>query len=184
MKTNQYKKASLEKRVGKVERRVAASKPEMKYQSGDETVVIPPNTSNTVTMTTIAQGTDVYQRIGNKIKVWRIEIRGFCEPVCSNYLIQSKGENIPVSVDFGGSNGAYLDNEDAQNNFVEWKYHKNPNYSNSLNLTQSFKNGIVVGYKGPLANDYASNQLHFVTLNRDTQNRVLNGSWKIWYTDC
>lgn len=180
--------SQMAKRLKRVERKVAARKPEMKHATFEsETANVPDNTAVSLDLTNIAQGDAVNQREGNKIKIWRVEVRGQGSNRIDQYVIQAHNDKAPGTTTFTQYAGAFLLTADTNTNFTEWKHYANTNQQvgdyNAFKYSVKFKYGIVARYEGSLGNDITDNRLFWIGLNRSGTAVPMAVSVRIWYTD-
>lgn len=188
---------SLAKRVKRVERRAAFNKPEMKTvtlslnaftSTGGTTLA-----DNTVTLLQpcrIAQGTGINDRIGDKIRVWRIEVRGLSDNGLDHYIIQNHTSSNPGITSFTSQIGSYLLDSENNKRFTEWIHYRNyytgsgaTTTTPSLKFHQKFRNGIIVKYNGAASTSIVDNEVSYVAVNRTGTNLSANLSLRMWYTD-
>lgn len=187
---------SLAKRVKRVERRAAFNKPEMKTITLSANLFTAtggtPVADNTVTVTQpcrIAQGTGVNERVGDKIRVWRIEVRGIADNGLDHYIVQNHTSTTPGITSFTSQIGAYLLDSENNKRFTEWIHYRNY-YTGSgatsispLKFHQKFRNGIIIKYNGSASTSVVDNEVSYVVVNRAGQNLQANVSLRMWYTD-
>lgn len=176
----------VSKRVKRLEAKVKAQRPEMR------TLIISINVSPTagtlgtpINLTSLLQGDGVANRSGTRIKVWRVEIRGFSHAALDNYLIQLHGTTIPVLGTFSGGTGSFIASSENNTRFTEWLHHPtkvDDNVIDRFKMTQKFPRGITVKYDGNTAAP-VDNGLYFCVLNRSGTTRTVDATCCIWFTD-
>lgn len=174
----------LTKRVRKVERIVRLNRPELKTFSTGLTTLQAINSISVVKPCNIQQGSDVNERIGNKIRVWRIEVRGNSDNRLDNLIIRKTTSTDPVIGDFRTPAGSYVLDE-KRTQFVEL-VHKQSNDTNSnatFKMSYKFRGGLLVSYNGPNGTDGIDNEVIWVVVNRSSVACVSTCSVRIWYTD-
>ena len=166
--------ASKRRRTGNTVVLRAGPKPEMKHAS-----YIVSHTGATfanLSLSTMAQGTSVNNRVGNKIKIWRITgVLTSAAPVKAHLLMPYDPSATPTS---GFSSTSVSD----QMNYKIWTL--NPSITGSANVfdvNYRFPSGIVVRYGSSTSTDILKNHLYFQT-NTGASSTV-NGQIRIWYTD-
>lgn len=176
---------SLSKRVAKVEAMARSNRPEMKSITWRTFGTITQGTRNVLDITALAQGTSNSARIGDRIKVWRIEVRGWANNRLDQYIIQCHGTDDPDFNSFGsGSNGFIDEGETAK--FTEWLNFKN--YNNGISTDcpvrafLKFPKGINVHYDGSTANP-VQNALQLISRNAFTQDNAQDLEVRMWFTD-
>lgn len=183
---------SMMKRVKRVERRAAFNKPEMKtktftrndYTTTGGTALVD-NTVALISMCNITEGTGINERIGDKIRIWRVEVRGIATTNLDHYIMQNHTSTNPGITSFSDQIGAYLVDSESNKRFTEWKHYRNY-YSDGvvgLKFQQKFRNGIIVKYNGALGTQVVDNALNYVCVNRSGASQSLNCTLRVWYTD-
>lgn len=176
------------KRLRAMERRIAFNTGETKVNTYNSSASIAANTLTAIEYTNIGQGTGVNERIGNKVRILRVECRGFTAPNLDYYIISSSGTRAPSITDFGGSGGAYLGNNLYNSPFTEW-VHKGANnnqfstVSNPIKLMKTFPMGILAKYDGTGGTTCEKNRLFLVVVNRDTAAHSVDINLRVWYRD-
>lgn len=180
------------KRLKRVERVAAKSRPEMQMKTFTINESIPALASSIkgfygLDITDIAQGDLVTQRQANKIRVWRVEFRGNITGHCDAYLIQNHGADVPSVGDFtaGSARGGYLTESKTNQTHTEWKSFTQraslDDHECRVKMVQRF-NGMIVKYNGT-STQAVQNGLNLIVLNSDASTRTFNGTVRIWYTD-
>lgn len=176
---------STAKRLKRVERRVNMYKPEMKSNNYSAVTTSVASAGFFATrLTGLAQGTKTDQRIGQKAKMFRLEIRGMADPGLDIYLVQSKSAVAPVAGDFTTGVGGFV--KDGNTNLVEWRYlrPKPDQVTNSpFRITQSFKTGFNLEYTDDVTTYLAKNCFYLVVRNDTAAAQTFTYSVKIWYID-
>lgn len=187
----------LAKRVRRVERiasRSRASRTEMKCISYNNSVTVPAvfegaKGFNLLNILNISQGDLITNRSGNKIKVWRVEIRGIMSTVLDGYLLQLHGNPALSEADFSDSKGCFLLPDRNNTVATEWAYFS-PSGVGSATPTATYANfrlvrkfrGMEVRYLG--TNTTAvDNGLNVVCLNSTTTVGILDYNVRVWFTD-
>lgn len=181
--------SQMAKRLRRVEKLASSNKSEMKHKSFTRQAAIATGNLTALNLTSISLGNDVNQRVGNKVKIWRVEIRGEVQSSFNSFLIQSHTGAAPDVGDFNLTvgYGAMLKDETLNSKFTEWKYFRNSqlqsNEKGALRIIQHFKNGIVVKFNGSTA-DAVDNSLFYVCQNPTASiDTTINVTCRIWYTD-
>jgi len=178
---------STAKRLKKMEAQIYRNRPEMKSITFNDAVAVANNTGYVFTPCRISQGTGVNQRIGDKVRVWRVEVRGYAHPYLDQYVLQQKTTTQPDPSVFTAFAGAYILDSENTNRFTEWKHYRNPNGISSSDLgskfSHKFKTGIIVKYNGPLSTNVVDNEISVFVLNRSGTAANFNQTVRMWYTD-
>lgn len=152
-------------------------KPEMKFFT--TTLTHSTSTSTSVSIAAPSQGTAVNQRVGAKIKVWRIE-----------YVVAQASGN-PVRVDLlinnlaGATISSTYDSEVDRNNvaLIKTRFHTSGSNNSSLGSYVSHKlpYGVICKYGGSAGTTINTNQIvaHVTTPSSTT----VTGYFRIWFTD-
>lgn len=178
------------KRLKYLETAVKRNRPEMQFKTTHLNTAVGVISTGipgfvTESLTPVAQGNGKTTRSGNKIRVWRVEVRGFLSPQLNLSLIQSHGPNTPV---VGSFTGRYLMNDLTNTRFTEWKYYNNMNASDEANdyspcrFVQKFSKGMIVKFPG--SSIYPDdNGLHLCCNNFSADIGTVDVSIRVWFTD-
>ena len=150
------------------------TKPEMKF--GNVDIAHTTTTASDLIINPVAQGVDNNERVGNKIKIWRIE-----------WFIRS---SEPVRVDLVMPNDASvtathtIDQPVDRDKFIQLKSQSyNPGvaanqlYFDSLSLPY----GIISKYEGALGSSINKNKISVRMFTPSSTS--VGGYFRIWYTD-
>lgn len=180
--------SEMAKRLRRVEKLASANKGEMKHKVMN--CVLTPAAANvaSVNLTDLSLGNAVNQRVGNKIKIWRVEIRGLANVQLDYLVLQSHDGSAPGVGDFHitGAYGSMITDSKLNTKFTEWKHFRNPNYytgSLGLKIILKFKTGMIVKYDGSTTAP-VENALYAVVVNgTPSTTNTSYGTARIWYTD-
>lgn len=175
-------------KIRKLERRSAHNKPEMHTKTFGLAGSIADDAVVNINLTNIARGTATIERTGDRVRVWRVEMRGMCAPELDNYLFQQKTTSEPTAAVFGTTAGAFLLDSETNSRWVEWKHYRNLYGGSGIDnapckYTQSWKNGIIVRYNGSTSTAVVNNGLIHTILNRSGNAQGYNISVRVWFTD-
>jgi len=175
---------SLARRVRAVEAQTRMNRPEMKCFTSAYDQDITNASSGVMRPCYIAQGDGVDERTGNKIRVFRIDVRGTIHSNIEPFLIQCKTDNIPsYSTDY--ANG-YIVEDKNTTEFTEWLKFINMSVTGAdtpCRFSKRFKGGLVVKYNGTTGADYCDNHLVIWLVNPTGTTQSVNLNCRIWYTD-
>jgi len=180
---------SMAKRLKRVERMAANNRSEMKSVTFDVTGTIGTGVLSNHTPSFIASGTNINQRIGDRIRIWRVEFRGQGASDLDWYILQGHGTDAPVIGDFSGATvSPYILDSARTSTFSEWKHYRNYSLAASsalspIKFSQKFQYGIIAHYDGPSAGDGVRNRLFITVVNRTGGSRSFDGTIRLWYTD-
>ena len=151
--------------------------PEMKYH--DQIIPYSAKTTVTLNLCDVAQGTDVDERIGAKIKVWRIEyflaqVSG--DPIRVDLLIS----NIAGHVFAHGYDGS-IDRQRCSHLKTSVLHSGSSLNSRGALVHHKLPYGVVVKYSGILGSTVNANQL-IAQVTTPTATTI-TGYFRIWYTD-
>lgn len=176
----------ITKRLRMVERSTRLNRPEMKHKTFSITGTITAGTVNVGALTDIAQGDTIAERSGDRIRVWRVEIRGMAEGGVDNHLLQQHNTSLPTIADYTSAEGSMLLDSSTNTRFTEWKYFKGywngPSSGSVIRVTQKFRNGMVVKYGGT-ASTPVDNGLLITQVNRSGVDHEVNYTIRIYFTD-
>ena len=150
-------------------------KPEMKHTS--YTLAHSAVANANLSLSTLAQGSDVNNRIGNKVKIWRITGQiNSDEPIKAHLLMPYDASATPAT-------GFSSTNVTDQMNYKIWCLNPSDvtNGPNVYDINYKFPSGIVVRYGSSTSTDVIKNHLYFQT-NTPSATTV-SGYIRIWYTD-
>lgn len=176
----------MNKRLRRVERQVRLNRPEMKHITISASGTVTAGSLNTQAITNIAQGDLINERSGDRIRVWRVVVRGLASSNLDNYLIQQHTTTLPTVADFNSGPGAFTLDSQTNTRFTEWKHYRGLGSYNGTSFPLSyqvkFRNGIVVKYggTGPQAVD---NGLVTCQLNRTTSDSPVGYTIRVYFTD-
>lgn len=174
-----------------LKRQVAYSRPEMKiitYEYNYATATGGTDIADDVLQQIslcggISEGTGVDERIGEKIRIWRVEVRGVSDVGLDHYLLQKHSVTGPIEADFTDEPGAFILSAATNSKFSEWKHYRSFNSTGALDalkFVQSFPTGLIVKYNGTTIH---SNDLVFCSLNRFGSAQGVSCNIRVWYTD-
>lgn len=154
---------------------VRVSKPEMKHIS-----FLLSHTATTganLDITAIPQGSDVNERIGNKIKIWRISGVVNCTvPTLAHLIMPYDASTTPTNT----YSAATVVNDNMYFNTYCLNPHTTAN-ANCFEINHKFPMGLVTRYGDGTATDIVKNKLVFQTNCPTTA--TVNGFIRVWYTD-
>lgn len=189
---NPYNNASTglatKRDVYKLYRSIKATKPELKYIETQTSGSMLTNTSAVHYLTDVNQGTNYDNRISNKIKVVRIDIRGMITSNNTGFLnnnlhiVRCKADNVPVTGDFTDSQGSFTDHEKFEE--LYYKQGLGSLYSTNIVKTIKLKYPIVVHYNGTVGANVVRNPIYGVIRNPSNGNtQNFDISYRVWYHD-
>ena len=179
------KAMSVAKRLAKVERGLKANRPEMQTKTYTLAGTITGGTASVTDITAVSQGDAVDNRSGDRIKLWRVEVRGTADSDLDLYIIKGNGAVAPVLANFTSANGAYLLDSENGNQFIERKHYRNLHAVGSedpVKFSVNFK-GMQVKYNGTASTAGIQNKVYFVVVSRNTADSTASLSCRIWFTD-
>jgi len=134
---------------------------------------------------TLIAGSGVSERKGDKIRVFRIEVRGTLDNNLDGYILSKKTSTDPTTAIFGGAKGAYILDSENTNRFTEWVHTRSSQIGTSapFKMNKSFKGGMLVSYNGAGTNATVNNEPIAVILNTTGTTYSADLSCRVWYTD-
>jgi len=175
----------MKKRLRRVETLARQNKPEMQHITFNLGATVTAGTASVAGITSISQGDLINNRSSDRVRVWRVEVRGITDTSVDTYLLQAHGDVAPVVADFTSQVGAFILDSSLNNRFTEWRHYRNlyaGGAQQPAKFVQRFKKGIIVKYNGTTASP-VDNGLYVVHLNRTGSDKVVNLSCRVWYTD-
>lgn len=180
------RKASMSSKLVALERRVRKQTAEVKYCDTNLSNVATPTPAGTAThfyVSDIPQGHSKGERVGDKIRILKAEIRGVSSnPGCDLFLCKNKtGAPLDSSMFATSSSGTFLE----PNNFVTYHHELTGLRSPSLTFSfvKSFGTGLVNSYNLPDATSLQSNRLMFTLKNPYSTPVWVNATCRLYYTD-
>lgn len=133
----------------------------------------------------IISGTGVSERKGDKIRVYRIEVRGCLDQNLDAYIILKKAATDPDASTFGGAKGAYLLDSENTNRYTEYVHKRSSQVGSQapFKMSKSFKGGVLVSYNGSGVNATCNNEPIALLLNTTGTAYSCDVSCRVWYTD-
>lgn len=192
-RTKYARASTLGKRVRRLEARQAARKPEMKNNNGlAQNLVQSSGSLGYTDMANVDQGTGQNQRIAQKIKIWRVEIRGYMESGLDAYVLQGHSNDIPTISLFQRYAGGHLVGKATNTQFTEWAHWQvygagtttsTGTYGNFKKVIK-FPRGYTVAYSDTDGTTATRNRLFLCFKNDTGEIQVHSVCYKIWFTDC
>lgn len=182
---------TMAKRLRLVERRSRLNKSEMKSKTFGTTGTLGTGGLTNVLATEIAEGAGPNDRIGKKIRIWRIEVRGDIGNKMDNYIIQQHTNTQPTATLFGSRQGAFLLDSTANTVLTVWKHYRptgvstaieNGRNTSNFKMIQKFR-GMEASYSTDAATGGVRNLVAFTMLNRSADSQDFDISVRVWFTD-
>lgn len=185
-----YKK-DLAARVKRVEAKVAAQKPETKVYTAVDFIpaggTLGGNSVAYFELGDIVEGTGFNERIGNKIRVHKVEVRGLAGTMVGVVLLKSKLAVAPAIADFEGDVVPFIVGNQLGNVYVPLHEHIANKESSALisliQFSKTFKAGIPVSYEDPTTGSCSHNNMYVVAVNHQTLPATVQLTARVWYTD-
>lgn len=178
----------VQKRLKRVEAQVRKNRPEMKmytnYFNGAVNVTGGGNNLMVVNLTAIAQGDLVADRTANKIRVWRVEVRGSCDDEIDAYILQAHSGATPTNAIFDTETipGSFITGDKSNVTHTEWSFRQGRETTdNKLRMIRKFK-GMEVSYQGTSLTA-TRNNLYLVFRNPTLSTLTVHGYTRVWFTD-
>lgn len=179
-------KVNILRKVVALEKKVRKNTAEVKFKDTNLSNVLTPTAGGLATnfyLTDIAQGPSKGERIGDKIRILKVEVRGTTSTVGLDlYLCKNRtGAPISSSMFATSSAGTFLETND----FVEY-HHEGVGLKSAgpvFRFAKSFGSGLVNSYNLPDSTSLQSNRLMFVLRNPFDSAGWVNATARVWYTD-
>lgn len=178
----------VQKRLKRVEAQVKRNRPEMKMSTTAFNGAVPitgaANNLLIANITQIAQGDLVSQRSGNRVRVWRAEVRGTCPPDIDAYLLQAHNGTNPSNFIFDTETipASFVNSAKSNVTHTEWAFRQSRDDSDDkIRIVRKFK-GMELSYDGT-ATTATRNNLFLVFRNPTTSTLVVSGYVRVWFTD-
>jgi len=176
-----------------VEAKVAARRPETKVYTTtvglSSASAIANGTLLFADLGGIIEGTGFDERIGNKIRVHKVECDGFTAARLGVFLLKSKLAVDPAVADFTATAPPLLVGEQLGNVYTELYSHASRGFEYAdvgvTKFSRKWKTGIPVSYEDPTTGSCSHNNLYVVLVNKHNSAN-LDGflNVRVWYTDC
>jgi len=184
-----YKKG-LVARVKRVEAKVAAQRPETKVYTtsiGSSVTSLAAGGIEVFELGDIVEGTGFNERVGNKIRVHKVECSGTGGTRLGVFLLKSKLAVDPTATDFTDGNCPIVVANQLNNVYVELYSHVNRNWgitdSGAIKFSRKWKAGIPVSYEDPTTASCTHNNLYVVMVNKTVSTLPAFLNVRVWYTD-
>jgi hypothetical protein len=172
--------------IQRLSRQVYRNRPELKCNTATTTTNIAAGGAWNVQPCRIDAGTGSDDRIGGKIRIWRIEVRGSADPIVDAYIILCKSTSLPANTNFTSQVGAYIVDEVNNNGFTELAHYTNPHGNEAdqrIKFSYRFKGGLLTSFSSAASTSIVRNEITATFLNRSTAAANINLNVRIWYTD-
>ena len=180
---------SVTKRLKRAERQIQLNKPEVKSQrfffnSSTDTggTQIADGAVSVLRICGVSQGTSSDDRIGDKVRIKRIHIRGHVDNRLDYYLIRLNGNTQPKYEDFSPQQGGFLSNEKSIQ-FKEVSYMNSLWRSGETRLNFDRKFNHIVKFLNNTATGMSDGEFVIVVKNDSGALRNCNFCGSVWYTD-
>lgn len=177
-------------KVRRLERQIKAARPEMQSKTVTFSAAVPARSGATsgitqADLTNINHGDGISERSGNRIRVWRIEIRGIMSPDLDGHIIQKHGTTALDGDKFNAQIGGFLTDAVQNTEFTQWKhfttYQTNSGENIRFRAVQKFR-GLQVKYVNTTGAP-VDNGLLVAFTNYNTTSKNVNCTMRIWYTN-
>lgn len=185
-------KKTLTKRVNTLERKVKYNKPEEKMKNYVFNSSVPTKAMQTILLNDLVQGTSMSQRIGNQVKITKVEmsVSDSWPDLDFQLILVSDTGDIPVYADFEDTVFGRLRPLDTNRAKEIWN---SVDFLSSTGLGGSytrffarhkFRYPLRTLYDGTVNNTVSKNALYLVIKNGSTTNvTALQGMVRVYYTD-
>lgn len=177
------KKRKLEDRVQKVERALTRTKPELKHFHIDiNQTALANNTVVATDVTACGQGTQQYQRVGNEMKVMRIEVDIYSTISGVDLYLQRPHDaaDIPNSTHFAAGTAHPMRSWNA-NLYQVYRHDTTDNDNNKLTKwVVNFPNGCLMRFNGALQ---VNSPIYFTIANYCGTSAYVTGFIRTYFTD-
>jgi len=177
--------SSIAKRLKKVETLARTNKPEIKTVTFVAAGALAAGGIINVDCTNIAEGTASNQRIGDKIHVQRIEIRGIIDPELDSHIIKCNATTKPSAALFTSGVGTFLLQSELGSRFREILHYRNGQTIDDFSATFAVnrKLGYNCHYSGQLGTTAQIGCTTVTVLNRTTASKNHAFTVRLYFTD-
>lgn len=176
--------APLAKRVKTLEYKVAARTPETKMQILSFSGTIADGAAQVLEFTAVAEGTGANERLGNKIRILRIETRGdLGADNVDMYFIQCHTTTAPAYANFASYQGGHITIDSTNTRFTEWNYTNGRKFSDNAGMRRVFTLGMNSKFNGSASTSCVDNRLFVVVKNDTGSTQTCEFVGRMWFTD-
>lgn len=178
----------MNKRVKRIERKLAERKPEMKHRGVSASSTLATGNIVASEVTAIAQNSTTQGREGSQLKIHHIEYAVSVFIAASQvggvdvYLVTSKDSSItPVVGEFGTVPGSSANRQE----YISWKEHitNGPDNNGNIKFQKNFRYPMKAMYRGSASTDCVNNKT-FLVIKNSTGNTVnYSYYYRVWFTD-
>jgi len=185
-----YKKG-LVARIKRVEAKVAKQKPETKVFTttiNGTAYTLGSGAIDFAQLGEITEGTGFNERIGNKIRVHKVEVWGYANSSFGLVLLKSKLATDPTADDFDGIDIPRVKGE-FLNNVWTVVYQHPPKGdgvvggNRMVSFSRSWKAGIPVSFDDPATSSCTHNNLYVAVVNKTVGSGTVKLNVRYFYTD-
>lgn len=186
LKKRFHGKMPLAKRIKRLETVQSRRKPELKVRTMNlsGSLVAGGTDFAIIEVTDISQGDNIDERIGDEIRLHRVQARGDVANM-DLYLIQSMSTSAPTVANFAAVAGGHLTSAN-QKKFTEWwHFYQNsqPSSASNPDMNMSFRFPPKVTYAGATGTSGQRNKYYFCIKTTSMIVQSYEISIKVWYTD-
>ena len=173
------------KRLRKVEALARSNRPEVKTTTIVAAGNLAAGSLVNVNSTTIAEGTGPDERIGDRIHIKRIEIRGLIDPDLDAHIIKCNSTTKPTAAVFTSGVGTFLLDSEIGSRFREILHYRNGTSIEDFNSTFSVnrKLGYSCRFSGSLSSTAQIGGTVVTLINRNTAAKNYAFTVRLYYTD-
>lgn len=186
-KSKAVRRGTILSKVVSLEKRLSKNKAEVKIHdvildSGGSSIT--GGGWNAFFLSDIAQGTSAGQRIGDKIRILKVEVRGLVNAVGMDLFLFRNKSGAPMDTSMFSSMtncGAFL----KPNAFQVYHYELvgGKNNAPTFVISKSFGTGLVNSYNTVDATSLQTNRLIFLVKNPFAGLGLVNATARVYYTD-
>jgi len=177
--------APIAKRLRKVEALARSNRPELKSITFVAAGSLAAGALVNVDCTNIAEGTASNERIGDKIHIKRIEIRGVIDPDLDAHVIKCNSTTKPTAALFSSGLGTFLLESEIGSRFREILHYRNG--QTIEDFTSKFavnrKLGYNCHYSGTLGSTAQLGCTTVTVINRNTSSKNHAFTVRLYFTD-
>jgi len=186
---------TIAKKLKVLERKVRANTPEVKVHYDSANGTIGPNVLVGEFLTEIAQGTDAGNRIGTRIKVQSVEVRGYATKPIDIYLCKTVDDKDgPLLADFSSGLAGAMGFHEKLHTYIQstagnlTSSTDTPQTCHNFLVKKKFPNGLIVEFDNTSGGygDCTRNSLWFIAINQIVGSSAAEKVYfniKVEYTD-
>ena len=172
------------KRLRNVEMLARTNRPEIKSITFVTSRLLSDNAVLNVPVTNILEGTGGNERLGDKVRLIRVEVRGTMDSKIDAHLLKCYSATLPSSANFTSGQGSFLLDSERDSRFQELTHYRSNYTVDQFTKFHIKRNlGFSAWFNGAAASTCQRNQVSVTLMNRSGAARNYDFSVRLWYSD-